>query len=147
VGALSQEESQAPRAPAWLWVRSPCLFFSPRPKPGPQPGPGGQEACSLAPLSEERRSTPPMCHHPPPHPAQQHQLAKHVAKYQVKQQRRRRPGNSPALRESLADTREETSLEKPRKKDCSYDPGFSGAVTTHFWKPLLPHVVFLLAGL
>ena len=60
-------------------------------------------------------------------------------------QQRRRPGNSSVLRE--ADVREETSLEKPHKKDCSYNPSFSDTVTTHFWKPLLLHIVFFLAWL
>lgn len=63
-----------------------------------------------------------------------------------RRRRRRRPGNSSVLRESLANVRLETSLEKPPKKDCSYNPSFSGTVATHFWKPVL-HLVLFLAWL
>lgn len=78
-------------------------------------------------LSAELRLTPSVCVCVP-HAAQPHQLAKHVAKYLVKLQRRRRrrPGNSSALRKSLADAREETSLEKSHEKDFSCNTSFSG---------------------
>lgn len=88
----------------------------------------GQEACSLT-HSQGTVSWHLSCVMCPPLTVQQHQLAKHVAKYLLKQQRSRRrwPGNSSALRKILADLMEETSLEKPHEKDCSW---ISQAVTT-----------------
>lgn len=144
-----------PLAQAGLWVRSPGLFSSLPPKAGPQPrsprAGGLQEACSLThcePCCGLRLLTPPP--HSVPCAAQRHQLAKHVAKHPIEQQqwrRRRRPGNSSTTRERLAGTREGTSLEKPRKGDFSCSPGFSGAVTTCFWKPCLLCMAFFLAWL